>query len=785
MRLSPLDERMNADIDALIANTPNQPLITTHGAQVRKLTLNLNSSVTLNIAGPVTLPTGLTVAGDLDLQGTMYCNGTSDTLKVGGNFTKAAAGNFFPGTGTVLFNSASGIRTINNGTSQFNNIIINSLANYQLGAATTVSGNLSILQGSLDVTSNNFQLSVRGDWVNAGTFNPRLGTVVLNNSLATSKILNNGSSVFSTLNINGATGSTYVVTSNNLRVTANLVISQGTLNLNNFTLFNGDNVGLDAVTINGTLDLGSTGTLSNGSGASIFVNNGGLLRVVGSGVNNLARINRQSTGNYSITVNAGGTIAARFYQIEYLGSNGVLFRPGALIDATNNFSDGQFSFGQSGGTYLQFQQNFSDFTINNLTFNSGPSTNVTRLSGSGVVTFQDATGLLSGYLFESDIPANEAATGSILWVYTNPLFTWTGSVNTDWNNGLNWNDAAGNPVPAPPDATITVNIPNVAAVSGNFPVVSTSPSAVCGQLQIFPGATLTLSNNQALTISGSLSNAGTITVSPTSTSVITLSQNWSNSGTFNPGMSTVVMVGPSGTRSITTSSSAFYNLTLNGGAVFQTFGGIDVQNNLLISSGTLSVSNAAHQINVGGNWTNNATFLHGGGTVQFNRSSGTQIISDPSGETFFNLNISNPGSVMKTVQLNNTVTVLGNLSILNVKCILNAGSNTINLSGNWENSGSAFQSTGTVNLVGSSQQTINRSSGTGENFHHLVVNNSGGARLLSNVTQTGNLTLTNGALDVSSRTLNLAGTTTPVAPSNLLGSGGITLTSGSIILTGQ
>jgi hypothetical protein len=284
-------------IDALIANTPNQPLITTHGAQVRKLTLNLNSSVTLNIAGPVTLPTGLTVAGDLDLQGTMYCNGTSDTLKVGGNFTKAAAGNFFPGTGTVLFNSASGIRTINNGTSQFNNIIINSLANYQLGAATTVSGNLSILQGSLDVTSNNFQLSVRGDWVNAGTFNPRLGTVVLNNSLATSKILNNGSSVFSTLNINGATGSTYVVTSNNLRVTANLVISQGTLNLNNFTLFNGDNVGLDAVTINGTLDLGSTGTLSNGSGASIFVNNGGLLRVVGSGVNNLARISRQSTGN--------------------------------------------------------------------------------------------------------------------------------------------------------------------------------------------------------------------------------------------------------------------------------------------------------------------------------------------------------------------------------------------------------------------------------------------------------------------------------------------------------
>ncbi len=774
-----------SSIDALIVNTPNQPLITVHGAQVRKLKLNANSSLSLNISGPLTLPSGVTIAGDLDLQGTIFCNGVADTITIGGSFTNTAAGNFYPGTGTVVFNSNSGTRSITTGNSQFNNVVINGASTFQLASAVTLLGNLTILQGSLDVTSNNFQLSVRGNWTNNSVFVPRSGTVILNNNQPTALTINNGASAFSTLNINANAGAVYNVVSNNLTTNANLILSQGTLNLNNFILYNGDNVGVDALTISGLLDLGSNGRLLNGAGSSVFINNGGHLRAVGASASSLTRISRQSTGNYSITVNAGGMISARFYQIEYVNSNGVLFRPGSSIHATNNFSDGQFSFGQSGGTYLQFQQNFTDFTVTNVTFNIGATTNVTRLSGSGVITFQDATGLLAGYLFESDNPANGANSGSILWIYTNPVYTWTGAADNNWNNGANWNDAAGNPVPAPPDATIFVNIPNVSGASGNFPLLGSAPAGICNEIQIFPGAAFTLSNNIGLTVIGSVSSAGSITVSPTSTSVITVGLNWSNSGQFTPGLSTLTFNGASGLRSISTGGSAFYNLTFNGGAVYQTFSNLDVVNNLLISAGTLSVSSSTHQLNIGGNWTNNATFVHGNGTVQFNRTSGTQLITDPTDETFFNLNISNTGSSLKTVQLNNTINVLGNLTILNVKCLLNAGSNTINLRGNWENSGSAFVSTGTVNLVGTNQQNINRSNTAGENFHHLVLNNPSGARLLNNITQTGNLTLTNGVLDVSSRSINLAGTTTPVAGSNLMGAGTLTFTTGTITVTGQ
>jgi hypothetical protein len=772
-------------IDALIAAASNQPLITTHGAQMKKLTMNSNTSLTINIVGPVTTPTGVTVATDVDLQGTVYCNGASDTLRIGGNYTKASSGNFYPGASTMIFNSSGGTRTINNGTAQFNNLIINSPATYLLGASTTLTGDLNIVQGTLDATSNNFQISLRGSWINNGTFIPRAGTVLLNNNVATAKSINNGASWFSTLSINSTAGSTYNVVSNNLRTSSNLVVNLGTLNLNNFTFFNGDNIGSDAVTLYSTFNLGNNGTILNGTNATINVNSGGNLVLVGASSTVGTKISRQSTGNYNFIVNSGGSISAQNYLIEYLNTSGVQIRPGATINAANNFSNGAFANGASGGTYLNLQNDFADFTISGVSFASGPSTNVTRLMGTGIVTMLDATGVLSGYTFESDVPANGAGTGSIRWTYTNPIYDWTGSVSTDWNDGANWNDINGLQAPAPPDATFIANIPDVTNVSGNFPALSSGASAACKTLNILTGASLTLSNNLNLTVSGSINNGGTLTVSPTSTSTITVADLWANSGTFVPGQSTVVMNAASGNYSLTTGGSPFFNLTLNGGATFQTASVLDINNNLIIGAGALQVTNAAHQINVGGNWTNNATFSPGSGTVNFNRTSGTQTITDPTGEAFNNLRLTNSGSTMKTVTLSCPVNILGSLDVADVRCTLNAGSNTINLNGNWSNNGAAFASTGTVNLVGTNLQSINRTNAAGENFVNLTLNNANGARMLSNVTLTGNLTLTNGTFDVSTRTLSLSGTSTPLAGSNISGSGGLTMSTGTITLTGQ
>ena len=54
------------------------------------------------------------------------------------------------------------------------------------------------------------------------------------------------------------------------------------------------------------------------------------------------------------------------------------------IDATNNFSDGTFTNGISGGDYMQLANSYGSIdTIYNVAFNAGASENVYRPTGTG------------------------------------------------------------------------------------------------------------------------------------------------------------------------------------------------------------------------------------------------------------------------------------------------------------------------------------------------------------------------------------------------------------------
>ncbi len=93
----------------------------------------------------------------------------------------------------------------------------------------------------------------------------------------------------------------------------------------------------------------------------------------------------------------------------------------------------------------------------------------------------------------------------------NPLLTtscgtayWTGTVNNSWINTGNW--SGGNI----PDATDNAIIPDVSGGSGNFPTINTT--VTINDIVVEAGATLTILANQSLTISGVLTNNGTITV---------------------------------------------------------------------------------------------------------------------------------------------------------------------------------------------------------------------------------------------------------------------------------
>ncbi|MFN5306016.1 MAG: T9SS type A sorting domain-containing protein [Bacteroidota bacterium] len=748
--------------DVLIPIAINQPLINQDGAITGRLTINNGATLTLNT--PFASAPDLTILGDLILNGVLASTGAEDTLNIKGNWNRGTTGNFVAGNSMVIFNGTAGSKTITGSTSSFNNLSIDAPLTHQLGSNIFINKNIEIKQGTLDVTSNNFTMTVAGNWTNSATFTPRGGTVNLTCNGATASI-DNGASRFFSLNINGASSTVFSVVGNDLRTSGNTTVNSGTLFLNNRTFFNGDNIGTDGLTVFGTFDMGNNGTLLNGTSAAITINSGGTFKAVGTSNAVINNIGPQATGFYTFVVNSGATLQANYYRFSNLNAAGLQIRPNATIHPVHNLSDGVFVNGAIGGTYLDIQNNFTDFTIDSVSFGSGPTYNVSRVVGSGVLTFLDASGARSGALFENDDLS--ATSGRVQWTFTNPALTWNGSNSTEWADPLNWSTSLGGPSSNPPQNINAVIIPNVSGGSGNNPLIKTSSgAATCSNMEIYAGGVLNIQENQSLTISGSITNQGSIVVSPTSSSTIQVSNLWSNLGTFTPGASTVSLIASSGNKDITTNNQAFNNLSLDGTAVFRTVDNLNVNNNFSINAGTFTVTNAAHQLNIGGNWLNNGTYNHGNGTVLFNKVQGTQTISGSTAQTFFRFNGSNTGVVNKIIQLNCNINILNNLTILTARTGINTGSNTIDIKGNWSSTGIAMAGTGTVIFSGTNVQTIDRTSG--ETMNHVTISNPAGVSLINNLNVAGNLSFTGAAnqINLNARTLTLSGTATNISVAN-------------------
>ncbi|HEY4936949.1 MAG TPA: T9SS type A sorting domain-containing protein, partial [Puia sp.] len=108
----------------------------------------------------------------------------------------------------------------------------------------------------------------------------------------------------------------------------------------------------------------------------------------------------------------------------------------------------------------------------------------------------------------------------------------------------------------------------------------------------------------------------------------------------------------------------------------------------------------------------------------------------------------------------NTITLINSLSVNNNLTItlghIAPGANIINLSGNWNDYGTAgfAEATSTVNFNGSALQTI--TSPGGENFTNLIVNNSGaGIQLNNSTTIATTLTMTQGNINLNGNALSL------------------------------
>lgn len=165
-------------------------------------TLNLSAGTALTLTGTNGMPAGFSMV--IDAGSTINYNGSSQTI------------------------------TAPNNGQNYGNLGINCSGTATLGANVTINGNLSLTGGTLDASVSNYDMDVKGNWLNSGgTFTARSGGVTFSGA-ANQVVSSNGSDFYDvTINNSDVTGITLgddLTASNSITLTDG-VISTGGFNV--------------------------------------------------------------------------------------------------------------------------------------------------------------------------------------------------------------------------------------------------------------------------------------------------------------------------------------------------------------------------------------------------------------------------------------------------------------------------------------------------------------------------------------------------------------------------
>ena len=197
---------------------------------------------------------------------------------------------------------------------------------------------------------------------------------------------------------------------------------------------------------------------------------------------------------------------------------------------------------------------------------SGGGVAGTFSSTAGLVFVNTATGQVN---ISASAPGSYTVTNTIAAsggcsavIATSPItiisnLSWTGAVNTDWNNSGNWSCSF------LPNILMNIQIPNVA----NKPVLSSGAIGRVNNLAISAGSSLTISGN-TIQISGTITNAGTFTAT---------------SGIVELNGTSAQVIGAN-----LFSGNTINNLIINNNAGVALLGPLNITGSLLISNGSLA-----------------------------------------------------------------------------------------------------------------------------------------------------------------------------------------------------
>ncbi|MFD2514044.1 T9SS type A sorting domain-containing protein [Pontibacter locisalis] len=194
-------------------------------------------------------------------------------------------------------------------------------------------------------------------------------------------------------------------------------------------------------------------------------------------------------------------------------------------------------------------------------------------------------------------------------------------------------------------------------------------------MSFIPYKNLILSGGGNKTPVGALSVAENLTINNTanfqggsSSLTHSVGGNWINNSTFTAGNSTINLNGATSQEIKGTSATQFHHLTMNGTGTKSSIRGVTATGNLTINNpATFEAGSFTHT--VGGNWTNNGTFVPGTSSVVMNGTTPQQI-GGTVATTFNNLTASGT----QGTTLTNNIRVQNSLTLNNSN--LNTGTGT-------------------------------------------------------------------------------------------------------------
>jgi len=677
----------------------------------------------------VTIAANSTVANNLTIaDGTTFSIGAF-TFTVSGTTTVGTTGG---AASSLIINSSTGTKTFTGNVTLANNATFSITNNPVIIFGGDLTNNGIFLAGSTSAHA----ISIAGNFTQVGSFTAGIGTFTFNSTSTGKTITGTFTGTAGSYNL---TGGFYNIVFNGVGgawTLPNNVDLGGTFTVTNGTVTAG----------NGTINV--TGAFSN---AATFTNTSGTMNLASNFTNSGTYNHNSGTVNFSGTsrfiTSTTGSTTTNFYNLSTSGT-------ATISSGTSTFNVlGNLSIGD--GTSLTISNTYINVT-GTTNVGAGTSGSLIISSSTGTKVFAGdfninagATLNISGASAAISLQGNFtlAATGIMTGVSTSVITfsatttrTITGTfTGTNAFNNLTFNGVGGNwALPANVDVNSAFNLAagtltapsGILKVGGAFTAVSTAVFTHNGGTVQFTGST-NFGNSTCSFKNIIINSAVPVTIGSGST--ISYAGDISNSGSL-------TVTGPT---------------TFNGTSVLSGAGTFSFNTTTVNASCSLT-STSGNNVTFIGHFTNNGTFNHNNGTITLAGTTNALTLGG-------NLTSATNGGFYKLIfNTAGSWKVNGNTDVANDITITSGtfapGAFTVNVGGNFSNSGTFTNTSSTINFNGSSAQTIGAAT-----FNNLIINNAAGVSLTGNVSVAGVITLTNGVVTTSSNTLTLTNNTSATA----------------------